>query len=31
MVTTGTLPALAHDGAMAGLLGYLGKRVFDDT
>jgi hypothetical protein len=31
VVTTGTLPAIAHGGSMAGLLGYLGIRVFDDT
>jgi hypothetical protein len=31
VVTTGALPAIADDGAMAGLLGYSGIRVFDDT
>ncbi len=29
VVITGTLPAIAHAGAMGGLLGYLGMRVFD--
>ena len=31
VVITGTLPAIAHAGAMAGLLGYLAIRVFDHT
>jgi hypothetical protein len=31
VVTTGALPAIADDGAMAGLLAYSGMRVFDDT
>ena len=31
VVTTGTLPAIADDGAMVGLLGYSGMRVFEDT
>jgi hypothetical protein len=31
VVITGTLPAIAHAGAMTGLLGYLGIRVFDYT
>ncbi len=31
VVITGTLPAIAHAGAMSGLLGYLGIRVFDYT
>jgi hypothetical protein len=31
VVISGTLPAIAHAGAMTGLLGYLGIRVFDYT
>jgi len=31
VVITGTLPAIAHAGAMAGLLSYLGIRLFDYT